>query len=166
MRTRPNCDVAACNGRGLVADLPLLLALSCGRLKATFLKRSLPNSTLNSVPTFDPFFPVGFPDKPINVAVHGVVVPGATTVNVNVSWIPGYSGGYPQSFKVKYRAKQLRGPFTTSDASNTPITNVFVVTGLKPETEYEFGVQAQNERGEGEMSNLVLYTTPSKNVSL
>ena len=132
----------------------------CQTIAAKHYAHFCPNST------FDPFFPVGFPDKPINVVVHGVVVPGATTVNVNVSWIPGYSGGYPQSFKVKYRAKQLRGPFTTSDASNTLITNVFVVTGLKPETEYEFGVQAQNERGEGEMSNLVLYTTPSKKTSL
>ena len=94
------------------------------------------------------------------------MVDKATTVNVNVSWTPGYDGGYPQTFKVKYRETELNGPFTTSDASNTPIRAMFVVTELRPETEYEFRVLGSNVRGDGMLSNSELFTTPSKEITV
>lgn len=87
-------------------------------------------------------------------------VDGAKTVSVNVSWTPGYSGGYAQFFTIRYREKGSGANFVEQSVGR-PDNNVHTIQGLLPETEYEFIVQASNEAGEGEASTSKQVKTPS-----
>jgi len=101
----------------------------------------------------------GPPDPPINVKLVGVTVPNAKTVSVKVSWTPGYSGGFPQQFSVHYRKKGSNGDFIEERVGN-PDNNMDTVKGLSPNTDYEFLVQATNERGKSQASAKAQVTTP------
>jgi len=106
-------------------------------------------------------FFAGPPDPPIDVKLVGVTVPNAKTVSVKVSWTPGYSGGFPQQFSIHYRKKGSNGDFIEERVGN-PDNNMDTVKGLSPNTDYEFLVQATNERGKSQASAKAQVTTPGK----
>ncbi|KAL9964639.1 hypothetical protein ACROYT_G028311 [Oculina patagonica] len=103
----------------------------------------------------------GVPDAPIDVKLVGFKVEGAKTVSVNVSWTPGYSGGYDQWFKIYYRVK---GDSENSVSVGHPDNNMFTMQGLFPNKTYEFTVEASNEAGTGSKSALKQVKTPESAV--
>ena len=101
----------------------------------------------------------GVPDAPIDVKLEAFKVEGAKTVSVNVSWTPGYSGGYDQMFTIHYREEGTDDDFIEQYVGH-PDNNVHTIQGLLPETEYEFTIQASNQAGEGQASALKQVKTP------
>ncbi|XP_068687443.1 protein turtle homolog B-like isoform X1 [Montipora foliosa] len=99
----------------------------------------------------------GAPDAPQDVKLVSFQVPDAKTVSVNVSWTPGYDGGFSQVFTIHYKRKGA-GDFTEESVGNPP-NNMHTVQQLRPETEYQFMVLATNERGKSETSALTLVRT-------
>ena len=85
-------------------------------------------------------------------------VPRSQTVSVNVSWSPGYSGGYDQQFLIHYRKKGSGSDFS-EEFIGLPPKNMHTVQQLSPNTEYEFMMQASNQRGNSPTSPLVQVTT-------
>ena len=77
-------------------------------------------------------------------------VPEAKTVSVNVSWTPGYDGGFRQEFSIHYRRKGA-AVFTEQSVGNPP-NDMHTVQQLRPQTDYEFKVLATNERGKSQAS--------------
>ncbi|KAL9964644.1 hypothetical protein ACROYT_G028318 [Oculina patagonica] len=100
----------------------------------------------------------GAPDAPMDVKLVTFKVEGAKTVSVNVSWTPGYSGGYDQVFTVHYRVKGS-GADLLEETVGHPDNNICTITGLYPRTEYEFTVQASNQAGKSQASVLTQVTT-------
>lgn len=86
-------------------------------------------------------------------------VQDAKTVSVNVSWTPGYSGGYDQMFTIHYRVKEVGSNFVEQSVGH-PDNNMHTIEGLLPETEYEFTVQASNQAGKSEASASKQVMTP------
>ena len=80
------------------------------------------------------------------------------TVSVNVSWTPGYSGGYDQEFTIHYRVKQSNRDFVEQFVGH-PDNNMHTIPGLYPETVYEFTVQASNKLGQSQPSDPKEYKT-------
>ena len=85
-------------------------------------------------------------------------VPGSETVSVNVSWTPGYNGGYDQQFSIHYRKKGSGSDFTEV-VIGLPPNNMHTVQQLSPNTTYEFMMQASNQRGNSRTSLLAQVTT-------
>ena len=101
----------------------------------------------------------GIPDAPSNIEVVAFKVENSKTVNVNVSWTPGYSGGYDQVFTIHYRVKGSGTNFVEQSVGH-PDNNMHTVQGLLPQTEYEFTVQASNQAGKSQKSTLKQVKTP------
>jgi len=87
-------------------------------------------------------------------------VANAKTVSVNVSWTPGYSGGYNQGFTIHYRVMGSGANFVEQSVGH-PDNNMHTIQGLLPETDYEFTVQSSNQAGKGEASTSKQVKTPS-----
>ena len=85
-------------------------------------------------------------------------VPRSQTVSVNVSWNPGYNGGYDQQFSIHYRKKGSGSDFTDEFIGLSP-NNMHTVQQLSPNTTYEFMMQASNQRGNSPTSLLAQVTT-------
>ena len=85
-------------------------------------------------------------------------VPDSETVSVNVSWTPGYNGGYDQQFSFHYRKKGSGSDFTDEFIGLSP-NNMHTVQQLSPNTTYEFMMQASNQRGNSPTSLLAQVTT-------
>ncbi|XP_073256452.1 uncharacterized protein [Porites lutea] len=100
----------------------------------------------------------GPPDPPQDVKVVSFTVPDSETVSVNVSWTPGYSGGYDQQFSIHYRKKGSGSDFTEEFIGPSP-NNMHTVQQLSPNTEYEFMMQASNQRGNSPTSPSAQVTT-------
>ncbi|XP_032243185.2 hemicentin-1 isoform X3 [Nematostella vectensis] len=98
----------------------------------------------------------GPPDAPIDIRVVGVQVPNMRTVDVNITWTPGYSGGFPQQFTVHHK-RATAGEYisTVPDPGNS-----WTVSNLQPFTAYNFMVQSQNVRGLSPNSAVLTYITP------
>ena len=114
-------------------------------------------NVLTWVATQQHYFAIWFtgrPDAPQDVKV----VPSSQTVSVNVSWTPGYSGGYDQQFSIHYRKKGSGSDFT-EEFIGLPPNNMHTVQQLSPATEYELMMQASNQRGNSPTSPLVQVTT-------
>ena len=92
-------------------------------------------------------------------------MPGFKTVSVNVSWTPGYSGGFDQEFSIHYRKKGSNVDFTEESVGHPP-NNMHTVKKLRPRTEYEFKLQSSNTRGRSGTSPVVQVQTPGKKHSL
>ena len=104
----------------------------------------------------------GVPDAPTRVKVVAFQVDGAKSVCVNVSWTPGYSGGYPVVFAVLYRVKRSGADLEEESVGN-PDNNTCTIKGLFPKTEYEFNVQSTNQVGKSQASVLAQVSTPGSN---
>uniref|UniRef100_A0A8C1T3D2 Immunoglobulin superfamily, member 9Ba n=1 Tax=Cyprinus carpio TaxID=7962 RepID=A0A8C1T3D2_CYPCA len=94
------------------------------------------------------------PHAPTNVHVS------ASTSSANVSWEPGYDGGFEQTFSVWYGpVKNDLGPHDWLSIPVHGSQTWLVVQGLEPKTAYEFSVLAQNKLGTGPFSEVVTVTT-------
>ncbi|KFM78068.1 Nephrin, partial [Stegodyphus mimosarum] len=92
----------------------------------------------------------GKPDTPEDFQAQNV-----TSDRVLLNWTPGFDGGSPQFFRVRYTVKGSDEE-TIVDVMPTN-ASVFMVTGLDPGTEYSFSLMAWNVYGEsGYTSNEVL----------
>ncbi|XP_070551640.1 nephrin-like [Ptychodera flava] len=85
---------------------------------------------------------------------------GKTDTTITLSWTPGFDGGASQSFHVKYN---IHGSDDYLVSSVMPSDdNMFVVTGLSPNTTYHFTVRASNALGYGPYgANSLTATTES-----
>ncbi|GBL86252.1 Nephrin [Araneus ventricosus] len=83
----------------------------------------------------------GKPDPPENFQAQNV-----TSDRVLLSWDPGFDGGSPQFFRIRYMVKGSN-EINTVDVLPTN-ASVFMITGLEPGTEYSFALMAWNVYGE------------------
>uniref|UniRef100_G3WBS5 Immunoglobulin superfamily member 9 n=1 Tax=Sarcophilus harrisii TaxID=9305 RepID=G3WBS5_SARHA len=77
----------------------------------------------------------------------------------NVSWEPGFDGGYLQRFSVWYTPLAKRPDRAHHDWISLPVpagAAHLVVAGLQPHTSYQFSVLAQNKLGSGPFSEIIL----------
>ncbi|MXQ88858.1 hypothetical protein E5288_WYG012198 [Bos mutus] len=89
--------------------------------------------------------------------------PGSVRVQVsmttaNVSWEPGYDGGFEQTFSVWMK----RAQFGPHDWLSLPVPlgpSWLLVEALEPETAYQFSVLAQNKLGTSAFSEVVTVNT-------
>ncbi|XP_072251156.1 nephrin [Leuresthes tenuis] len=81
--------------------------------------------------------------------------------SVTLEWIPGFNGGLPQRFRIRYRWDQSVS-FQYVDVFPLDVTT-FTVTGLQPVTTYNFSVNALNAIGEsGYADNNAILTITTK----
>lgn len=102
---------------------------------------------------------IGVPDPPRDVKLLAFKVASAKTVNVNVTWTPGYSGGYEQTFTIYFRVKGSDSDFEEQYVGR-PDNNMYTIQGLYLKTDYEFTVQASNKDGQSQKSTAVSVVTP------
>ncbi|XP_072548265.1 protein turtle homolog B isoform X2 [Salminus brasiliensis] len=96
------------------------------------------------------------PHAPANVHVS------ASTTSANVSWEPGYDGGFEQTFSVWYGPVKKKTDLGPHDWLSIPVPGSqtwLVVQGLEPKTAYQFSVLAQNKLGTGPFSEVVTVNT-------
>ncbi|XP_045154306.1 protein turtle homolog A [Echinops telfairi] len=101
-----------------------------------------------------------------NVYVLGTSPHVVTNVSVvplpkgaNVSWEPGFDGGYLQRFSVWYTPLAKRPDRAHYDwvSMAVPVGAAYLlVPGLQPHTQYQFSILAQNKLGSGPFSEIVL----------
>uniref|UniRef100_A0A8C9M903 Protein turtle homolog B n=1 Tax=Panthera tigris altaica TaxID=74533 RepID=A0A8C9M903_PANTA len=89
--------------------------------------------------------------------------PGSVRVQVsmttaNVSWEPGYDGGFEQTFSVWMKRAQF-GPHDWLSLPVPPGPSWLLVDALEPETAYQFSVLAQNKLGTSAFSEVVTVNT-------
>ena len=101
----------------------------------------------------------GAPDAPTKVKLVAFQVDGAKTACVNVSWTPGYNGGYYQEFTVLYRVKR-RGADLVKEFVGHPDNDICTIQGLFPRTKYEFTVQSANKAGKSQAPVFAQVSTP------
>ncbi|XP_050973846.1 protein turtle homolog A isoform X2 [Labeo rohita] len=90
-------------------------------------------------------------------AVTSVSVdPGIT--QANVSWEPGFDGGYTQKFTVWVKPT-VRGKHEWASIPVPTSKTSMLVTGLQAATSYQFSVLAQNKLGSGPFSEIVTIRT-------
>ncbi|KAM4690986.1 LOW QUALITY PROTEIN: protein turtle homolog A [Rhinophrynus dorsalis] len=80
---------------------------------------------------------------------------------VNVSWVPGFDGGYFQRFTVWYAPLVKRFTRGHHDWISLPApmgANHLVVENLQAETGYQFSILSQNKLGSGPFSEIVSAT--------
>ncbi|XP_052460869.1 uncharacterized protein igsf9b [Carassius gibelio] len=84
------------------------------------------------------------------------VDPGFT--QANVSWEPGFDGGYTQKFTVWVKPT-VRGKHAWASVPVPTSKTSLLVTGLQAATSYQFSVLAQNKLGSGPFSEIVTIRT-------
>ncbi|CAF92182.1 unnamed protein product, partial [Tetraodon nigroviridis] len=72
----------------------------------------------------------------------------------NVSWVPGFDGGYTQKFTVWVK-QASRGKHEWASLPVPTSKNYLLVTGLLAGTNYQFSVLPQNKLGSGSFSEIV-----------
>ncbi|XP_053504184.1 protein turtle homolog B [Ictalurus furcatus] len=96
------------------------------------------------------------PHAPKNIHVS------VSTTSANVSWEPGYDGGFEQTFSVWYGHVVKREQLGSHDWLSMPVPSAqhwLLVQGLESETAYQFSVLAQNKLGTGPFSEVVTVNT-------
>ncbi|XP_044053156.1 protein turtle homolog A isoform X2 [Siniperca chuatsi] len=76
----------------------------------------------------------------------------------NVSWVPGFDGGYTQKFTVWVK-QASRGKHEWASLPVPTSKNYLLVTGLLAGTNYQFSVLPQNKLGSGPFSEIVTVRT-------
>ncbi|XP_067399051.1 nephrin [Emydura macquarii macquarii] len=97
------------------------------------------------------------PDPPTGLKVVSV-----THNSAALEWIPGFDGGLPQRFRIRYRWPGT--PSTLYVDVFPPQTPAFTLTGLSPATPYSVGVSAHNPLGESDQGPSVTVTTAELHV--
>nr|XP_046920413.1 nephrin-like isoform X2 [Dermatophagoides farinae] len=98
------------------------------------------------------------PDSPRSLRVVNV-----TSGSVMLRWMPGFDGGLPQTFRIRYRPldSSSTGGQNMDDITTTgymyrdvypPNATTIIVGGLRDNTEYIFSVMATNEKGDSDYS--------------
>ncbi|XP_063167345.1 protein turtle homolog B [Candoia aspera] len=96
------------------------------------------------------------PHAPSNIRV------AVSMTSANISWEPGYDGGYEQTFSVWYGPLMKRAQFGPHDWLSLPVPtgpSWLLVDNLEPETAYQFSVLAQNKLGTSSFSEVVTVNT-------
>ncbi|KAK1330284.1 hypothetical protein QTO34_010472 [Cnephaeus nilssonii] len=81
------------------------------------------------------------PDPP-----SGLKVVSVTPYSVGLEWKPGFDGGLPQRFQIRYEALETPG-FLYMDVL-PPQATTFTLTGLQPSTRYKIWLLASNALGD------------------
>ena len=81
------------------------------------------------------------PDPPAYLRILNV-----TYNSVNLTWTPGFDGGFPQSFKIRYR-KEGSDSYQYVDVVPAG-ASAFEVQDLKVGTRYSFSIMAFNSLGD------------------
>ncbi|RWS30409.1 nephrin-like protein, partial [Leptotrombidium deliense] len=92
------------------------------------------------------------PDPPIALRIIN-----STSNSVTLKWVPGFDGGQTQSFRIRFKEVSGSDSFQYRDLSPKNITQ-FLVTGLKPATEYAFNVMAFNDIAESKYTEDIVKT--------
>lgn len=100
------------------------------------------------------------PDPPVSFKVLNV-----SSNSVTLKWVPGFDGGLPQSFRIRFRRFATNEPFLYSDVfpSNT---TTFTITPLQPETEFSLSIMAYNSFGESDYTSDTVRAVTQKEVSV
>ncbi|XP_052376028.1 LOW QUALITY PROTEIN: protein turtle homolog A-like [Oncorhynchus keta] len=89
------------------------------------------------------------------------VFPGVK--QANVSWEPGFDGGYPQKFTVWLKQMSVGDSGEKQEWLSVPVPSSsgssLQVTGLVPDTEYQFSVLPHNKVGTGPFSEIATVRT-------
>uniref|UniRef100_A0A8C5LLW2 Nephrin n=1 Tax=Jaculus jaculus TaxID=51337 RepID=A0A8C5LLW2_JACJA len=96
------------------------------------------------------------PDPPLGLKVVSV-----TSHSVGLEWKPGFDGGLPQRFRIRYEALEIPG-FLYVDVL-PPQATTFTLTGLQPSTRYRVWLLASNALGDSGFTDKriqVSVTTP------
>ncbi|XP_026199942.1 uncharacterized protein igsf9b isoform X2 [Anabas testudineus] len=86
----------------------------------------------------------------------------------NVSWVPGFDGGFTQKFTVWVK-QASRGKHEWASLPVPTSKNYLLVTGLLAGTDYQFSVLPQNKLGSGPFSEIVsvqTQETPTEDTTL
>lgn len=99
------------------------------------------------------------PDPPISFKVLNVSAGGVT-----LKWVPGFDGGLPQSFRIRFR-RSSNEPFLYTDVypSNT---TTFTLSALPSETEYVLSIMAYNSFGESDYTTDTVKAVTLKEVGV
>jgi hypothetical protein len=100
------------------------------------------------------------PEPPLSLHVVNF-----THDSVTLSWSPGFDGGYPQSYKVRWWKVGGYGGFRTDEIYPNNAT-VYTVTGLALGTEFGFSVAGKNKMGEGNFTSENVYQETSSMFSV
>ncbi|XP_008826276.1 nephrin isoform X1 [Nannospalax galili] len=96
------------------------------------------------------------PDPPL-----GLKVVSLTPHSIGLQWKPGFDGGLPQKFHIRYEALEIPG-FLYVDVL-PPEATTFTLTGLQPATRYRIWLLASNALGDSGLADKgiqVSITTP------
>ncbi|XP_033758491.1 nephrin-like [Pecten maximus] len=93
-----------------------------------------------------------------------------TTSSITVQWTKGFNGGHPQTFVILYRPEGGTRTETVSVIEQQQSTYTKDITGLTPNTRYQFNMYAYNEEGNSSLSSVVdttmkLYTASTPNTA-
>nr|XP_019949562.1 PREDICTED: protein turtle homolog A-like isoform X1 [Paralichthys olivaceus] len=96
----------------------------------------------------------------LGTSPHVVSLLSVTTEmnQANVSWVPGFDGGYTQKFTVWVK-QASRGKHEWASLPVPTSKNYLLVTGLLAGTSYQFSVLPQNKLGSGPFSEIVSVRT-------
>ncbi|XP_063065827.1 uncharacterized protein igsf9a [Engraulis encrasicolus] len=82
----------------------------------------------------------------------------AGLTHANVSWEPGFDGGYTQKFTIWLKRASSEAEPEKQEWASVPVPpsagSSFQVTGLQPATDYQFSVLPQNKMGTGPFSDI------------
>lgn len=94
------------------------------------------------------------PDTPL--ALRAI---NASSVSITLKWIPGFDGGFPQQYRLRFKKTDTSNSNSHKSAAgynyldiNASDLREWTITGLKPGTEYLFAIQSFNELGESEFT--------------
>lgn len=81
----------------------------------------------------------------------------ASSVSITVKWIPGFDGGLPQQYRLRFKETDPSGGHKSTAGYhyldiNASELREWTITSLKPGTEYLFAIQSFNDLGESEFT--------------